>query len=83
MLIQPGRLVFADSRWEDLGFPRARRRFEALELRQDRANGIGPFHAALGRDALPFKEEPQEVSRRNGFDLCTQALDGVTVDARQ
>src|SRR5438270_10294893 len=83
LLIEPGGLVLADARGQDLGLPGARWRLEALELREDRAHRIGTLHAKRGRDALPVEEEAHEVARLGGLDLYAQPLDGVVMAARE
>ena len=83
MFIQPPRLIFADARGENLGFPGACRGFKAFQLREDGAYGIGPLHPAFGRDALPLEQEAEEVTCFNGLDLGTQSFDGVAMDASQ
>ena len=81
MLIQPFRIVLGHARRNDLRLPCARRRLEPFELRENARQRIGPLHSRLRQHALPFAEEPQEVSRLHGLDLCAQALDGVAVNA--
>ncbi|MDL1863549.1 DDE-type integrase/transposase/recombinase [Betaproteobacteria bacterium PRO7] len=82
-VVEPGRVVFVDARRQDLGFPCRRRRFEAFELRDDVGDRIGAFDARLGRDALPFEEEVQEVARLDRLDLLPQPVHGVAMDARE
>ena len=44
---------------------------------------LRPFHARVGRDALPGQQKAQEVARRDRLDLRPQPLDGVAVNARE
>src|SRR5262245_30404450 len=65
-VIEPIGFVALEAHGEDFAFPRAGGGFVALELRDDDAEGIGPFHAR-GRDTLPGEEEAHEVARRDGL----------------
>ncbi len=83
LLVQPGRLVFADPRRQDLRFPGAGGRLEAFQLTQDSADGVGSFHAPIRGNALPFQQEAQEVARRDRRDLGPQTLDRVAMDSSE
>src|SRR5579862_2684532 len=83
LLIEPGGLVLADPARQQLRLPRAGRRLETLELREDHTDRIGALHPRLAGDPLPFEQEAQEVARIDRLDLSAQSLDGVAVDARK
>src|SRR5690242_5625730 len=83
LLVEPRRLVLADSRGQDLGFPSARRCLKSFELPQHRSNSVGSLHATLRSHALPFKQEAQEVAGGDGLDFSSQPFDRVTMNTGQ
>src|SRR5262249_62279335 len=44
-------------------------------------DGIRPWHARVGGDALPGQQEAQEVARRDRLDLRPQPFDRVAMNA--
>ena len=84
MLVQPLRLVLGDARRDDLGLPGARRRFEALELREHRRQRIGSLHARTPAALAAIRTRNRRKSRAvHRLDLGAQALDGVAMNARE
>src|SRR3954469_624041 len=63
--------------------PRCRRELVTVELFDDRSHTFDTTHLLLGRDVLPVQEEAHEIRRGDRFDLSTQPIDRVTVDARE
>src|SRR6476646_8487255 len=82
-IVEPGRLVAAEPRRQDLALPGAGGRLKTFELTDHRIDRMRPFHAGVGGHALPAQQETQEVARRHRLDLGSQSFDGVTVNARQ
>src|SRR5258707_15331437 len=80
LFIEPGWFVFADSRRENLSFPRAGRSLETFELSEHRTDSVGSLHAALWRHALPFEQEAQKVARLYRLDFGAQPFHGVAMD---
>jgi hypothetical protein len=83
LIIQPGGIVFTDPRREQLGLPGSSRTFIPLELTQNGGDSVGALHARGRAHVLPIEQEAQEVTGLHRLDFRAQALDRITVNARQ
>ncbi len=81
--VEPRSLIALESRRQDLGLPRSRRRLEAFERAQDRRQCVGSFEARLLGDMLPGEQEAQKIARCDRVDLRPQPTNGRMMDARQ
>src|SRR5262249_56849105 len=64
-LVEPGRLIALEARGQDLALPRRRRRFEALDLPDERVERLRTFHAYIGAHVLPGDPQAPETARRH------------------
>ena len=82
-MIEPTRIVALHPNGQDIRFPCCSPRFHALELFDDRSQTFGSLHPAVRYGVLPTEQEPQVVSRGDGFDLLAQPVEGVAVNPRE
>src|SRR5262249_19517761 len=68
-LVEPGRLIALEARRKDLALPRRRRRFETLDLPDQRVERLRAFHARIGAHVLPGEQKAQEIAGRHRLDL--------------
>src|SRR5262249_46261914 len=57
------------ARRKDLALPRRRRRFETLDLPDQRVERLRAFHARIGAHVLPGEQKAQEIAGRHRLDL--------------
>src|SRR3954465_4932147 len=81
--VEPASVVVGNSHWQNLAFPRSRSNLETFELCHNCIERLCSRHFRLRRYVLPREQKPQEVTRRDWFDLRAQPLKCVVVDPRQ
>ena len=83
LLVEPVDRVVGQARRQHLGLPGRGRAFEALELGQHAGQRIGAARPHARRQPVPVEQEAHEVARLDRFDLATQALERIAMDARE
>ncbi len=81
--VQHRGLVTFEPRGQHITFPRAGRKLEAIELRENRPQTFGARQLARGPHVLPREEEPHELGWADRCNFGAQAIQGVAVDSRE
>ena len=76
-------MVPRDARRQHVGFPRAGRHLEALQLRDGRGQSGAAFALRSRGHMVPAQQKPHEILSRHRLDLAAQALLRVDVNAQQ
>ena len=79
--VEHRRLVPLDARGKHIALPRARGRFDAIELRDRLAQPVEAQQTGLGLDVLPDEKESHEIGWTDRRDLGAEAIQRVAMDA--
>src|SRR6266496_1706347 len=81
--VEPFRIVVANTRGEDRGFPRGQRKLAAVQLFENRLQTFRTFDAMFRISALPCEEKAIKILRRDRLNFRAQPIDREPMNSRQ